>query len=345
MKHIDPPVDPKKFGWGDPELHARKNLAIEWATVEHLAAAKPKLAMDTAGVRGGSQLLPGVEAAIRAQFKFDEGWDMMVAERMVYRLSASETLMINQNIGNCVGASHCALLASRIAHEILAEGDAEDPLGTGRLAMPFMPYSYGCGRWAGNMLGPGDGSYCGAQIEGTMEHGFLPCFTSGLETYAGSGESALPQGTANAGRLFGRSKSEIQKWTDKAAQFDLLEAPRAKNVEDCWDLIVNKKTPLQICSGWAFKYKGFDEKYGVHLYRPGGSWSHSMQLPMAFRIKGQEFYTIRNQWSLSAHKGSPEIGVSGGCMVIAAEDMARWVKDSETIGIGAIQGLPANPGF
>lgn len=70
-----------------------------------------------------------------------------------------------------------------------------------------------------------------------------------------------------------------------------------------------------------------------------------MQIVMAFKIKGQKFRTIRNQWSHGAHKGSPEIGVAGGCMVITEEDFARWIRDSETIGIGAIQGLPSNPGF
>lgn len=331
---VDPA--PKEMGWGQVDLGLDQNRLVEAKLQNELPV------LCSAGeTAGASAIIPSIEQTIRSKFKFDEGWDFMVAERMVYKLGDTETLMIPQNMGNCVGDSHCCLLASRIAHEILAEGDPEDPLGYGDLAVPFIPYSYGVGRWVGDMLGPGDGSYCGAQIEGTMKYGFLPCFTTGLKEAYGD----LPQSSTSVGRLFGRSKSEISKWTDKAAQFDLLEAPKCESAEDLKTLIVNKKVPIQICSGWGFAYDGFDNKYGVHLYRKSGSWSHSMQLVACFAIKGQWFTVIRNQWGQDQHKGSPEIGIPGGCMVITIELFERWVQSAEAIGIGAIKGLPANPGF
>ena len=111
----------------------------------------------------------------------------------------------------------------------------------GSLAVPFIPYSYGVGRMVGGMLGPGDGSYCGAQIEGTMKHGFLPCFAEGLDKYAGSGDDDLPQGTSNAGRLFGKSKKEIELWTAKAADFDLVEAPKCESADDAKTLVADKQ--------------------------------------------------------------------------------------------------------
>lgn len=336
MPHQDPPVSPGLQGWGDPSLQPRQNLAVERMQVEDLASRKPPLIVAAAAAEPAGVLLPKIEAMLRKLMLFEEGWSFLPAEKLVY----GEQLWQQQNIGNCVGSSHCMLLAARIAHEILAEGEAEDPLGTANMGIPFIPYSYGAGRLAGDMLGPGDGSYCGAQIEGTQEYGFLPCYTTGLEAYG-----SLPQSSSTVGRLFGRSKSEILKWQPQATQFDLVEAPRCRSADEAWDLVVEKKIPLQICSGWGFKYSKFDSTYGVHLYRPGGSWSHSMQVMAMFGIKGQRFACIRNQWGIEAHKGSPEIGIPGTCFVITIEDFARWVKDSETIGIGQIKGLEANPGF
>lgn len=342
-KHLDsspdPAPDPDLMGWGEKTLNDSQKQLIEAVSQEAIPVV---CGADDA--KGAGAMLPKIEAAIRAKFKFDKGWDCMVAERMVYGLGDDETLMVPQNIGNCVGDSHACLLASRIAHEILAIGEAEEPLGQSQLSVPFIPYSYGVGRWVGGMLGPGDGSYCGAQIEGTMKHGFLPCFTPGLDQYAGSGSSALPQGTAAAGRLFGKSKAEIEKFTDKAAMFDLLEAPKVKKADEAYDLIANKQIVLQICSGTMPTFWKNDEKYGIPLYRMGTPASHSTQIVSAFELKGGLFVTGRNQWGYGAHKGAPAIGAPGGTYVFPLEELAKWLPKAECIGIGSIKGLETNPG-
>lgn len=335
----DPEPDFTKMGWGKKELQLFQNLIIENAHQESLPNIVTAQEAEPAG-----KMIPEIEVILRKKMLFDEGWNLMVAENIVCKLADGKTIMVRQNIGNCVGDSHACLIVNRSCHEILALGDAEEPLGEGNLAVPFIPYTYGVGRWAGNMLGPGDGSYCGAQIKGTMTHGFLPCFVEGLSKYAGAGDAALPQGTAAAGRLFGKSKAEIQKWTDKASDFDLLEAPKCTSGDDAIELVAKKQIPLQICSGQGFAYDRFDAKYGVHLYRFSGSWSHSMQIVAVFAIKGQWFVVIRNQWGQSASKGSPEIGIPAGCMVITLELFAKWVKKSECIGLGSIKGLGSNPG-
>lgn len=343
MPYADPVPAKRLFGWGDIKLQPAQRMLEEAHSIE-------RLHQQTGIVYGakeatGSKMMPKIEQKLRSFMKFDEGWSFFVAEALLYGLSPEQTLMLSQLIGNCVGASHAALIAAKIAQEVYAEGEAEEPLGMMNLAMPFWPYTYGVGRWVGGMLGPGDGSYCGAQIEGSKKYGFLPCFTPGLEVYSGSGNAALPQGSASANKLFGRSKAEIQKWTDKAAAFDLLEAPQAKTGDDAMKLVVEQKIPLQICSNWGFKYDKFDSHYGVHLYKRSGSWPHSMQVMAIFKIKGQWFTAIRNQWGLDAHKGSPEIGIPGGCFVIPFELFSTWIRSSETLGIGAIQGLPSNPGY
>lgn len=336
---------PGKFGWGEEELSTTKKRVAEQASRDLPNVGK--IVMTAGAAKGASLIESDVEDTLRAKMKFDEGWSFLVAEAICQGFGELETWMARQLVGNCVGDSHCGLILLRISHEILAEGDAEEPLGKLMLGSPFIPYSYGVGRWEGDMLGPGDGSYCGAQMEGTLKHGFLPCFTEGLDKYTGSGDAAFPQGTASANRLFGKSKAEIEKWTSKAVHFKMAEAPVAENADQAKVLMVEKFTPLQICSDWAFKYKGFDEKYQVHVYTRDtrDSWSHSMQLVAMFAIKGQWFVTTRNQWGKDAHKGSPEIGLPPGTFTITFEEFAKWVKDSETMGIGEIQGMPSNPGF
>jgi hypothetical protein len=331
----DPAPSPDWMGWGKTTLTADQNQHAEAALQDALP-----FVCGADATRGASAMLPGVEAKIRSFFKFDgPGWDLMVAERLLYGLAPDQTLMIPQNMGNCVGDSHACLIASRIAHEVVALGEPEEALGKGQLSVPFIPYTYGVGRWVGGMLGPGDGSYCGAQIEGTETHGYLPCFTPGLETYGD-----LPQSSTSVGRLFGRSRSEIEKWTGKAKSFDLLEAPKCKTAAEAWDLIVTRQVPLQICSGTMPTFWKFDQKYGFPLYRMGTPASHSTQIVGAFEHKGGRFFVGRNQWGYNAHKGAPEIGIPGGCYVFPAEELSKWLPRAECIGLGAIKGLEANPG-
>lgn len=319
---------PGKMGWGIPSESSRVNLRNEAAAIGKLAA-ETNMVCAAVDAIGGSEPNPKIFETIKSKFKFDEGWDFRVAEEMLY----GAELTFNQNIGNCVGASHGMLLSARSAHEIVAKGDPEEPLGLKNLAIPFVPFSYGVGRWVGGMLGPGDGSYCGAQMEGTLKYGFLPCNTEGLsEAY-----SDLPQGTSSVGRLFGKSKSEIQKWTDKASKFTMAEAPKVRDVEDAKVLVTQKYTPLQICSGWGFRFSHFDSKYGINIYKPGGSWSHSMQIIAIFAIKGAWFVVVRNQWG-KTHK-------DGMTFTITIDDFARWLKSAECLGIGELKTAEANPGF
>lgn len=329
----DPEPNPELFGWGKKHLQAQQNLVLEARSIEKLNDATGIVCSTVSSTGATQEFAPEMEKLIRSKFKFDKGWDFRVAEQMLYKA----LLTFFQNIGNCVGASHAMLIAARIAHEVFAVGDAEDPLGQANLAIPFVPYSYGVGRLVGGMLGPGDGSYCGAQIEGTMKYGFLPCFIPGLEKYAGSGSDGLPQGTASAGRLFGKSKNEIEKWTDKAAEFKLLEAPKCTSADDLIIGVTEKYIPYQICSGQGFAFSHKD-KNGINVYIPSGRWSHSMQIVAVFMINGQWYVTVRNQWGPNAHK-------DGMTFDITIETFAKWVRSAECIGIGSIQGLPSNTGF
>lgn len=341
----EPHPDPALCGWGLEKFNPSQNLGIERASIEKAGVSDSITIVGAASAAGGTALDPLVEASIRTHFKFDKGWSFFVSEQIVYGLDDEETLMARQLIGNCVGDSHSCLLAAKIAHEILAEGDPEEPLGKKMLGIPFIPYSYGVGRRAGGMLGGGDGSYCGAQMEGTQKDGFLPCFTEGLSVYAGEGNAALPQGTANANRLFGRSNSEIEKWTAKAKNFQLLEIIRAKNADDVKVGVTEKFSPFQICAGVMPTFWKNDDKYGP-LYHMSEPASHSTQIVAVMEFKGEWFYVVRNQWGQSAHLGNPLMGIPKGCMVCPLDDLNAWFRRGvECIGFGEIEGLPTNPGF
>jgi hypothetical protein len=64
-----------------------------------------------------------------------------------------------------------------------------------------------------------------------------------------------------------------------------------------------------------------------------------------FEIKGQEFVEIGNQWGRSAHKGSPEIGVPGGHMLITVETFERWLRAAHCRAVGQIDGLKSSLEF
>lgn len=332
----DPPFPNGHFGWGLETETPDEKLKNEKERADSL----PFL-VTAAEAPAASQLDEAIVKIIKSKFRFDKGWNFWTVEEMVYGIY----MMIVQLIGNCVGASHCALLATRIAHEILVEGQPEEALGKLQLAQPFIAYSYGVGRMAGNMLGPGDGSYCSAQMEGTEKYGFLPCSTPGLDAYAGSGDAALPQGTASAERLFGRSRSEILKWTEKAVKFKMAKSPRVTTADEVWDMIVEKHIPLQICSSQGFRFKEYDASLDANIYVRGGSWSHSMQLKAAVEKNGRRFVGVGNQWGRQAHKGSPGLNIPDGCMAVPWEELVPWMRSAEVMGIGEIDGLPSNPGF
>ena len=333
-------INTKKTDWSEPEPNEKR---MGW-TIDHLQPAQMKLIeeqasqedelfCEAADASSISDIDDRILEIVKSHFKFDDGMNLLVFEQLVYQT----TFMIDQNMGNCVGNSHVCLVANRIAVEILGFGQLEEPLDVPGVQtnVPFIPYSYGVGRHMAGFRGNSDGSTCSGQIQGTQKYGFLPCYTPGLENYSGT----LPQCSSSVGKKFGRNFDECEKWLPHAKQFDLLEAPRARTAEDAKHLVCEKLISLQICSGWGFKYDGFDSHYGVHLYRPSGRWAHSMQVVAMFEIKGQWFTVIRNQWGKNQHKGSPEIDIPGGCMVIPIETFDRWIRDSVTFGIGEIQGL------
>jgi hypothetical protein len=320
-------------GWGHPSYSEQKKLYVE--KVEHAINVRlfgeDKFSRPATSTAGNEFIIQ----RLRDSFFFDEGWDFCAAERLVY----GDTLPRGpQNIGNCVGYSHCLLLATRIAHEILVEGDPEAKLGSHQDSpVPFIPYSYGAGRClSGNMCGGGDGSYCSVQLRASQEHGFLPSDTAGLPT-------PVPQGTSSTGRSWGSNRGRVlQKWRDQALAYDLEHSYQIESVEDLWEALTEDFHPVQICSNWGFKASHqvkIDGNESFTLYQRGGRWAHSMQILAGFRHKGDEYYKIGNQWGPNAHK-------DGWYFIVSADTMEAWLRAADARTIGEIKGRPVSvPAF
>ncbi len=276
----------------------------------------------------GAQETP-YERKIREELlQIDDGWGFWEAEKLAY---GNYLQPGPQNIGNCVGYSHALLIASKHAHEILVEGQLEEPLGHyDRVTpVPYVPYSYGIGRvFVGKGRIRGDGSLCAWQITATMEHGFLPSNTPGLT-------GPFPQSTSAIGREFGRSRGVLDRWREKASTFDLADSLKIGTADEAKDVLTVAKCPIQICSGWGFGRPFWDSKREIWIYRRSGSWSHSMQIVGCIEVKGEWFIVVRNQWGTEYHK-DPGRGIPRGCFIIGLDLLAAWLRDAYASTIGQI---------
>jgi hypothetical protein len=279
-----------------------------------------------------------MERLIRSKFEFDEGWSFHVAEELAYGQDSA----IVQQIGSCVGASHVALLAAKLAHEVLLEGDPEEPwgesdVGTADSPMPWMPWSYQAARcyeagWWGDSS---DGSYCSVQIAASQKHGIVPCCE--VEGVLGSPVTPYPNPSGSYTRAFNR-KSKLDPFLPVAAKYPLKDSTVVSSGDQVWESITVAKTPIQICSGWGFAYHR--EQDGLRVFRRSGSWSHSMQIIGAFSIGSNRYECVRNQWGRNAH-GQPGRGFPGGCFIITHDTMESWIRDANAMTIGELVGIPS----
>jgi hypothetical protein len=326
----------RHMGWGPEGIEPRVQLAKEEKQYDVILASAPagrymEFVQFASSKR--RQRAFAIPPEVREKFKFDSGFAFWVPEQMVYGKDVEPG---PQERGTCVGTSHVELLASRIAVEILIEQQPEQPLGLGMAVCPYEPYSYGVGRCnrSGSLGSPrirGDGSNCSWQINATMTHGFLP---SNLEGLVGP-----PPGSTSSvqGSWGNNSGGVLRKWRPKAIEFDLATSVRVRNGNEAWTALTEILTPIQICSGQGFAYKGWDSKYQIGLYKFSGSWSHSMQLIAGMEIKGERFCVVRNQWGRKAHKDCGR-GIPLGSFAITWATLERWLPNAYAATIGEIKG-------
>lgn len=240
-----------------------------------------------------------------------------------------------QAVGNCVPYGSCLANLDRICTELLVFGEAE------QLFFPFIPFSYGAGRvYVGNVNWSSHGSLGSWQIAADMRFGLLPCDVSGLPVrYVDD-----MQGSANTNSEWMRSKATLDKWKDQAASLTVGEGSEVNNYEQLWKAVVEKKQPVTIASNWGFVSRGLDSKYGIVIHSKGGSWAHQMHIRSAFKIKGQGFVYVGNQWGDNYHPVVGE-GFAKGGFVITDELFDEWAKDAEVFVRGSINGRLLRPNF
>jgi len=255
----------------------------------------------------------------------EEGWDCTWLETLC---AIELNNLAPQIIGSCVATSHITLLATRMIHEIVLLGRAEEFLGrklSGRDSIcPFGPYSYRAGRKHAGINGNGDGSTCSGQIKGSMVYGFLPCDTPDIR----SDFFPEPKSTSTY-RQWGANDRLLNEFAEAGQKFDLIEAPEVTTVEMATQMLKEFK-PLQICSGWGFRTTGTRLPNGDVLSSRSGSWAHSMQVQGIVKMTNGNWYAkIRNQWG-NYHAGKPYFWVT-------IEEFGRWLRNSSTMAIGTLQ--------
>lgn len=326
-------------GWGDPTDTVRHRIYKERIEAEDnedagVYSAIPELVL----ARGDESPM---EKLIRSQMKYDDGWDLDFVDRLLYGTAA----VLDQNgVGSCVGAGASSAVASKIASELLLEGDAENPFGVSiqqykssiESACPCVDYAYGGGKmkryWNGEKFtresSLGDGSYCSAQIWAMKTIGVLPCrFVENADKYV------FPQ-TRSIRRHAGNRDQFLNRHLEVGQKFRMLDSTRVRSADDLKEVICNLKQPCMICSGWAFKPDRKVEGLG-YVYRASGSWAHNMSLVACVQWKSDWYVKVRNQWGSNAHK-------DGWFFWIPLELFDRWVRDAECQAIGELELIPSD---
>lgn len=240
-----------------------------------------------------------------------------------------------QSVGNCVPYGSCLAIFDRICTELLVYGEAE------QLFVPFIPYSYGAGRvLVGNVYWNSHGSLGSWQVKADMQHGLLPTDLTGVPIRY---EHDM-QGSASTNSTWMRSKSIIEDWLPKAEPLNIGAGSSIRNFDELKIAVCDKKQSVTIASSWGFRSKGLDNKYGIVVHSPGGSWAHQMHIRSVFEIKGQWFVYVGNQWGTNYHPKVAD-GFPLGGFVIFAEVFDRWAKDAEVYVRGSINGRVYQPNF
>ena len=268
--------------------------------------------------------------AIRDQEGVTDGWDCRWLEQFAGVLIDQTPAQI---IGSCVATSHIKLLATRMLHEIVLLGKAQEFLGrdiTGQESLlPFGPYSYRTGRKYAGINGRGDGSTCSGQMRGTMALGFLPCDTTSLQS------DFFPEPKdRNLYRAWGANDSLMNQFSEQAQKFDLVEAPQITTADLMKRSLMEFK-PVQICSGWGFGRTNKRLSNGRYIWTRRGSWAHSMQIIAVILLDGDWYGVVRNQWG-KYHDNFVDFYVD-------FNEVERWIRQASAMAIGNIVSRQSDP--
>jgi len=301
----------KQFGWLGAEEEQR---AFDLFTESHPGVFRTaqEVGAKALDVARQARLAKLLESA-----PFDKGYAHWLSQQLVYTSDTQRQLILPgpQDIGNCVAYSAALGIALGLSSEIYLDGDPDMAL------VPYVPWLYGIGRVyvGGNRIGRSDGSLGTWQIEGAMKYGVLWCDEPNLP-------GPLPEGSASVGRSWGTSQRILDEYKGRASAYPVGQHTVVKSFEDLWEAVVERQEVFTIASDQGFVDAGVDSRYGIRLWRPGGTWSHQMHGRACFEIKGQRFAEIGNQWGVNYHGSIGNGFPKWGSFVTTAEYFDRWVK-------------------
>lgn len=265
---------------------------------------------------------------------FEEGWEFWTATQTLFPPAGPSPGP--QDVGDCVGYSDCLSMVDGLAHEVYWLDEVE------RAFLPLVWFSYGAGRvYVGNnQLGRRHGSTEAWQIAADVEYGFLPHNVSGL-TVKPSERLEPPAGEYEA---WSWSRPILDRWKDRAAPFRLGTHSKIESMDDLVASVIRQHRPFTIASMQGFQSAGFDRRYGIALWKFGGTWAHQMYGRALVRIKENWFFYVGNQWGRNYH-GDPGRGPRGGFW-IPIELMERWLPRAAVYSRGRFAGrMPERPDF
>ena len=309
-----------KFGWAG---QYKESKAFEYVAEHGDVFVEPDEFQKARDTFAKSQ----VDKLIK-QMPFDEGFAFWASELACF---GSPIPPGPQDCGDCVAYSDVLAMIDRLCFESFCLGESDVP------ETFYVPFSYGTSRvYVGGNRIRGDGSTGAWSAQAAKTYGYLPTNVEGLRIKAS--EPLEPDAATT--RRFGSSKQEHDKWKDHAEPFKIKNAARVRTAEEAKEMVTVHHLPLTIASGQGFVKRGFDSKYGITLWRPGGAWAHQMRIRGIFSIKGSWFVYVGNQWGANYH-GKVGDGFPLGGFVITFEDFARWVPRANVYVRGGMQGRTA----
>lgn len=320
-------------GWwlDEKNVDVQKTIKAEHAKLDELGQTVPAMLTARPPKAANSNAVKGL-ALLQEADGITAGVDLRYLEAMVFGGKFLDWRA--QLIGSCVASGGMRAIALRTLAEILIHGQLEGTFGddiTSRQNLAtFAPYSYRAGRMIGG-LNSGDGSFCGAHIDGLRRFGCLPCDTEGLRSDAWP----EPQDMSTY-RRYGNSNSILDQFADVGRKWQLLESSRLKTAEDFRRTCVDEFKPAMICSLWAFEPAATVGQWRVYR-RSRAQWAHNMTLVGCVEYENDWYAIVRNSWGQNAHSGRD-------WFPIPLELLDDWLRDRNTVAmtIGELE-LPDTP--
>jgi len=293
-------------GWwlDETNVDVQKTIKAEEAKLDELGQQVPSM-MQARPAKGVNEaMLRGLKTR-QGMDDITDGVDLRYLEQMAF--GGQFLRWKAQLIGSCVASGAMRAIAARTLAELLIHGQLEGTFGDDIVSRKnlavFAPYIYRAGRKIGG-LNSGDGSFCGAQIDGLRQYGCLPCDTNDLNSDAWP----EPQNMQTY-RKWGNSNSLLSQFQDAGRKWKLLETSRLRSADDFKAACVDGFKPALICSLWSFTASQRHDSWKsegdpVYIYKRGREqWAHNMTLIGCVEVAGKWYAIVRNSWGQNAHSG------------------------------------------